>query len=296
MKSTPSKPVVAIGNFDGVHKGHAALLAAGRRIAAFENRELVALTFEPHPREYFKPGDAPFRITPESVKERRLKALGVDRVDVLDFNQIMAGLTAEQFIEMIIVGHMNASHVIVGADFHFGKNRGGNVETLRADKRFQVDGVALELLAGQPVSSTRIREALKAGDIPAANAMLGWAWEIEGIVQHGDKRGRELGYPTANIPLENTIVPAYGVYAAQAYVNNAWQPAAINIGIRPMFETKTPLLEAYILNFTGDLYSQTLRVQPVQKIRDEMKFDGLESLKAQMSQDIAQVSAILDAH
>lgn len=269
------------------------MLAAGKRIAAFENRELVALTFEPHPRSFFKPADAPFRITPEPVKERRLKALGVDRVDVLDFNDIMAGLTAEQFIEMIILGHLNASHVVVGSDFHFGKSRTGTVETLRNDKRFQVDGVALELMADAPVSSTRIREALKSGDIGVANAMLGWDWEMEGIVAHGDKRGRDLGYPTANIPLEDTIAPAYGIYAVRVNIDGAWRDGVANIGIRPMFETKAPLLEVYVFDFDGDLYGQPLRVQPVQKLRDEARFDDLEALKAQMARDVVDAKAAL---
>jgi len=293
MNNTPSKPVVAIGNFDGVHRGHAALLAAGKRIAAFENRELVVLTFEPHPRSFFKPGEAAFRITPESLKERRLKALGVDRVEILDFNAIMANLTAEQFIDMIIIGHVDASHVVVGADFHFGKGRAGNVETLRADGRFNVDGVALEILADEPVSSTRIRAALQAGDIAAANAMLGWEWEIEGTVQHGDKRGRDLGYPTANIPLNDTMAPAYGIYAVKIMIGNEWRNGVANIGIRPMFKSKDPLLEVYVFDFTGDLYDQALRVRPVQKLRDEARFDHIDALKEQMARDVEGAKAAL---
>lgn len=295
MNTSVNKPVVAIGNFDGVHRGHAALLAAGKRIAAFENRKLVVLTFEPHPRSFFKPQDPPFRITPEGVKERRLTALGVDHVDVLDFNAVMANLTPEQFIDMVIVGHADAAHVVVGADFHFGKGRAGTVETLRTDGRFNVDGVALEILADEPVSSTRIRAALQRGDIAAANAMLGWEWEMEGQVVRGDARGRELGYPTANIPLGDAMPPAYGIYAVRVLIDGVWRDAVASIGIRPMFQLKAPLLEVYVFDFDGDLYGRSLRVRPVKKLRDEARFDGIEPLKAQMNRDVADAKAALAA-
>jgi riboflavin kinase/FMN adenylyltransferase len=293
MDDTPEKTIVAIGNFDGVHKGHAALLAHARKIADAEKQPLVVLTFEPHPRTFFKPNDKSFRITPEHLKERRLKALGVDRVDVLDFNSIMANLTAEQFIDMIVVDHLNASHVVVGADFHFGKNRAGNVATLRADKRFTVDGVALEVLGDDPVSSTRIRAAIASGDIAAANTMLGWVWEIEGEVVHGDKRGGPMGYPTANIPLGETLSPSHGIYAVMVLIDGIWRAGAANIGLRPMFEVPEPLLEVFIFDFTGNLYGKSLRVRPVRKIRDEARFEGLEALKTQIADDCAKARDIL---
>lgn len=293
METSGKSPVIAIGNFDGVHRGHRALLAAGKTLAVMENRPLVAVTFEPHPRQFFKPDAAPFRITPEALKERRLTIIGVDRVDILDFNAIMAGLTAQQFIDMIIVDHLKAAHVVVGADFHFGKDRGGHVDTLQADGRFQVTPVPLHASGDAPVSSTRIREALQAGDMDAANAMLGWEWEIEGTVVHGDKRGRELGYPTANIPLGDTLCPATGIYAARVLIEDVWHPAAVNIGTRPMFRVDTPLVEAYVFDFNGDLYGQSLRVQPVRKIRDEAAFESLDALKAQMAKDCEQARNIL---
>ncbi len=289
----PDKPVVAIGNFDGVHKGHASLLAHARAIADKEGRKLVALTFEPHPRAFFRPGDAPFRITPETVKDRRLKALGCDRVEILDFNSIMAQLTAQQFIDFIIADHLNASHVVVGQDFHFGKGRGGSIETLRADGRFTVDGVSLATSGDSAISSTRVREKIAGGDIAAANALLGWEWEIEGEVLHGDKRGRELGYPTANIDMGEGIVPAMGIYAVRVLLDGQWRDAVANIGIRPMFEAETPLLEVFIFDFHGDLYGRSLRVRPVQKLRDEAKFETLDALKAQMAQDCARARDIL---
>lgn len=288
-----AKTVVAIGNFDGVHRGHAALINHARKIAEAEGLPLVALTFEPHPREFFKPDDAPFRITNEQQKERLLKSLDVTRVDVMDFNTIMANLTAQQFIDMIIVDHLNAAHVVVGSDFHFGKGRAGNVATLQADKRFTVDGITLQMSGTEPVSSTRIRNAIQAGDIKTANAMLGWDWEIEGEVAHGDKRGRELGYPTANIPLSNTICPAHGIYAVQVWVNGTWMGGAASIGLRPMFQVASPLLEVFIFDFQGDLYGKILRVRPVQKLRDEAKFGDLEALKAQMANDCAVARDIL---
>lgn len=293
MENSGSAPVVAIGNFDGVHLGHQALLAAGQNLAVMQNRPLVAVTFEPHPRSFFQSGDAPFRITPEPVKERRLYLAGADRVDVLDFNGVMAALTPAQFIDMIIVGHLNAAHVVVGSDFHFGRDRAGHVDTLQADGRFQVTALTLENAGDAPVSSTRIRQALQAGEIEAANALLGWEWEIEGEVQQGDQRGRELGYPTANIPLGDTICPAMGIYAARVLADDIWHPAAVNIGIRPMFEVKTPLVEAHILDFKGDLYGQTLRVQPVRRMRGEAKFDTIDALKAQMQADCVQAREII---
>lgn len=289
MENSNKPCVVAIGNFDGVHRGHAALLDTARRIAGEKGHPLVALTFEPHPRSYFKPDAQAFRLTPEHLKEAVLKARGVDRVKVLDFNDIMASLTAEQFIDMMLVDWLNASTVVVGADFHFGAKRGGHVDTLQKDKRFETIAVTLENSGGEAVSSTRIREALRAGDIKTANDLLGWPWEMDGEVAHGDKRGRELGYPTANIPLTDTCVPAHGIYAVDVNIGDGiWRRGAASIGLRPMFAVKTPLLEVYILDFEGDLYGRTLRVRPLVKLRDEAKFDTLDALKDQMSKDVAQ--------
>lgn len=294
MDDSNNPCVVAIGNFDGVHKGHAALLAHARAVADAHGLPLAALTFEPHPRQFFKPSDKPFRLTPEHVKERRLKACGADSVEILDFNEIMASLTPQQFIDFMLVDHLNAVHVVVGSDFHFGRNRAGTLATLQGDARFKTHAVTLALAGDAPVSSTRIRAALEAGDIQAANTMLGWDWEIEGEVAHGDKRGRELGYPTANIPLGETLCPAYGIYAVRVDVGGGiWHRGAASIGLRPMFKVKEPLLEVYILDFEGDLYGRTLRVQLVKKLRDEVKFDGLEALKTQMALDVTAVRDII---
>lgn len=294
MDTSKAKSVVAIGNFDGVHKGHEALVAKAKKLALSENLPLKILTFEPHPRQFFKAGAAPFRLTPEHLKERRLKALGADTVEVLVFNEIMAKLSAGMFVDMVVVDLVNAAHVVVGDDFHFGHNRTGTLETLKADKRFVTHALALESAGNAPVSSTRIREALQMGDIPVANALLGWEWEIEGEVVHGDKRGRTLGYPTANIFLNETLCPAHGIYAVRVDIGDGvWRSAAASIGMRPMFEVKAPLLEVFLIGFEGDLYGRTLRVRPVQKIRDEAKFEGIEALKAVMAQDVAQTIKIL---
>lgn len=294
MDDSKPKSIVAIGNFDGVHKGHAALLAHAKNMAVAENLPLKILTFEPHPRQFFKPDVAPFRLTPEHVKERKLKELGADSVEVLVFNAIMAKLTAAQFIDMVIVDLVNAAHVVVGDDFHFGHNRAGTLETLKADKRFITHAVTLDKSDGAPVSSTRIREALLKGDVASANTLLGWPWEIEGEVVHGDKRGRTLGYPTANIPLNETLCPSHGIYAVRVDIGDGvWRPAAASIGLRPMFAVQSPLLEVFLLDFSADLYGRTLCVRLVQKIRDEAKFVDLEALKDAMAKDVMATRNIL---
>lgn len=294
MDTSKAQSVVAIGNFDGVHKGHEALVAFAKNLALSANLPLKILTFEPHPRQFFKPDAAPFRLTPEHVKERRLKDLGADSVEVLVFNDIMAKLTAAMFVDMVLVDLMSAAHVVVGCDFHFGHNRQGTIETLKSDARFHTHALELEEAEAAPVSSTRVREALQNGDIEAANALLGWEWEIEGEVVHGDKRGRELGYPTANIPLNETLCPSHGIYAVRVNIGDGlWRGGAASIGLRPMFAVSAPLLEVFLLDFDGDLYGRTLRVRPVRKLRDEAKFASLADLKAAMAQDIAQTRKIL---
>ncbi len=294
MNASKKQVVVAIGNFDGVHKGHAALLAHARKISDEIGARLVAVTFEPHPRQFFKPDGMPFRLTPEDVKIRRLKACGVDDVEVLDFNRIMANLSAAQFIDFIVADHLEAAHVVVGADFHFGHNRAGHVDTLEADGRFKVDAISLQNSGDTPVSSTRVREALQKGDIETANALLGWEWEMEGEVVHGDKRGRELGYPTANIPLGETLCPAHGIYAVRVDTGDGlWRMGAASIGLRPMFAVKAPLLEVFLLDYEADLYGRTLRVRPIKKLRDEAKFETLDALKAQMEKDVDLVRSLI---
>ena len=287
--------VMAIGNFDGVHRGHQALLARAREIAAAADRPVCVMTFEPHPRRLFRPDDPPFRITPPAVKARRLAACGVDTLIALPFDWPFASQSADDFIAHVLRAGPNPSHIVVGSDFAFGQLRAGTPDTLRA-AGFTV--TVLDKIADEgddAYSSSRVRQALCEGRIDDANQLLGWDWEIEGTVVKGDQRGRTIGYPTANVPLGDTLHPAYGVYATWVMIDgeDEWRPAATNIGIRPMFELKVGQVEAYIMDFSGDLYGKTLRIKPVQRLRGEAKFDSLEALITQIDKDCAQARTLL---
>jgi riboflavin kinase/FMN adenylyltransferase len=290
--------VIAIGNFDGIHKGHQYLLFEAKKIAQAKNMPLVVLSFEPHPRRFFAPETESFRIAPEDIKREKLLASSVDHVVFWPFNQTLANMKAEDFVQEILLEKLKAAHIVVGEGFHFGYRRQGNAAVIR-EKGINVTEVEpLQDSTGAIISSTRVREALKAANISGANKLLGWEWEIRGEVVHGDKRGRELGYPTANIWLETTICPSYGVYAVQAArpsAPNDWIAGAANIGIRPMFETRMPLLEVFLFNFKDDLYGETLSVRPIQKIRDEAKFDSLDELIKQMEKDCIKAKEIIAA-
>lgn len=279
--------VVAIGNFDAVHRGHHALLEIARKKAFDQGRPFAVLTFEPHPRRLFRPDDPPFRVTPLPVKLYRFEKSKVEIVYLLAFTWDLAHLCAEDFILHVLKAKIGASDLIVGSDFHFGSNRSGSIKTLQ-DAGFHCTIIDQIKDAQCGVySATRIRGLIQSGHIDEANSLLGWEWEIRGPVQGGDKRGRELGYPTANVPLGETIHPAYGVYAGLVQIEgeSSWRPAAVNIGIRPMFAVPTALVEAHILDFSGDLYGKTLRIRPVAKLRDEARFDTLEALKARIGAD-----------
>ena len=287
--------IVVIGNFDGVHKGHQALFDAALARAREIEKPFAVLTFEPHPKRFFMPDTKPFRITPRLVKQRQLDARGADYVFEMTFNSALAQMRPQSFIDEVLIDRLNVAEIFVGHDFRFGHKREGSAETLQNSP---VPTTVIEQVGDEGDSvyaSSRVRELLEAGDIEAANTILGWDWEIESVVTHGDKRGRELGYPTANLQLGETIHPAYGVYAGRVCIDDesSWRPAALNIGVRPMFQVETGLVEAYLLNFDGDLYERTLRVQPVAKIRDEQNFDDLDALKARMAEDCRQAEAIL---
>jgi len=295
IPETAQRAVVAIGNFDAIHRGHHALLEIARKRALDLGRPFGVLTFEPHPRRLFRPDDPPFRITPLSVKLQRLEACKVDCTYVLNFDWDIAKLTATDFMQKILRDKLQTSDLVVGADFHFGQNRSGSIPTLQEnDFHCTIIGPVKDAQSAI-YSATRIRGLIQAGHIDEANALLGWDWEIQGIVQKGDQRGRELGYPTANVALGETIHPAYGIYATRVKIpgEKDWRMAATNIGIRPMFATPTALVESYILDFNGDLYDQTLRIRPVKKLRDEMKFESLDALKAQMAKDCEETFKIL---
>jgi riboflavin kinase/FMN adenylyltransferase len=290
--------VVALGNFDGVHRGHQALIADAGRAAKPLAAPVVALTFEPHPRGFFVPDTGPFRLTLPPAKLRLLAHYGVQAVLAQRFDAPFAALSADAFIDDVLLKGLGARHVVCGYDFTFGARRGGNVEFLRQAGALRGIGVTVlepVMREGEIYSSTRIREALRAGWITEAAELLGHAWEIEGTVELGDQRGRTIGFPTANVALGEHIRPRFGVYAVRALVDGKWRDAVANLGRRPTFGKLQENFEVHLFDFTGDLYGQTLRVALVDFIRPEMKFAGLDALKAQIAADGQAARAILAA-
>ncbi|MEM7722969.1 MAG: bifunctional riboflavin kinase/FAD synthetase [Pseudomonadota bacterium] len=285
----------AIGNFDGVHLGHQHVIDLARRDAP-----LGIVTFEPHPRDFFAPDAPPFRLMNAEARAHRLEKLGVDMLAELPFDAGLSGLTAEAFARDVLAEGLGLSHVVVGADFCFGKGRAGTADMLKDfGTRYGFDVTIAEILkdAENAVSSTAIRAALSDGDPRAAARMLGHWHRIEGPVLHGEKRGRQLGYPTANMELNGLHVPKLGVYAVLVDVlsgpcKGSYKGVA-NLGIRPMFERAQPNLETFLFDFKGDLYGQTLSVGLVDFLRPEEKFDGLDDLIVQMDTDSAAAKAAL---
>lgn len=291
-------PVVAIGNFDGVHLGHRRVIERALAMAAERGRPSAVLTFDPHPRDFFQPGGARFRLTPPDAQAGIIESLGVAALITLSFNEALASLSAEAFLNDVLVKRLGVAGVAAGADFHYGKGRGGSPATLReggVKLGFAVEIVEqLEGAAG-PISSTRIRQALAAGDIAAANAMLGYEWFARGAVIHGQKLGRTLGFPTANIALEPGCALRHGVYAVRARLEGRVIGGVASFGRRPTFDNGAPLLEIFLFDFSGDLYGKTLDVAFVAFLREEMKFGGVEPLVAQMEKDSAEARRILAA-
>lgn len=287
--------VVVIGNFDGVHKGHQRLLQTASDIAQDLGKKLAVLTFEPHPRELFRPDEPPCRITPLQLKAERLELSGVDILFSIPFNWEVASMSAQDFIDSILKQALDAAHIVVGYDFHFGQMRKGTSQTL-LDAGLPVTTVSeIKLEDRQELSSSKIRHLLRHGDILEANRLLGWNWEIQGKIIHGDKRGRLLGFPTANMSLGNAVHPAYGVYAAKVRINEEkeWKNAAVNIGIKPMFEIKNAQIETYVFDFNSNIYEQNMRVRPIRHIRGEAKFSSVEELVMQMEKDCIEIKKIL---
>lgn len=293
--------VVALGNFDGVHLGHQVVIRQAAEIAHSTNAPLAILTFEPHPRSFFRPQDPPFRLTPFRIKTRHLQALGVDILFELTFDADMVARTAEAFVTEILVEGFRIAHVVVGYDFCFGKGRAGNAALLTqfgGRHGFGVTSVAAAKAGDGPAySSTLVREQLQAGDPKSATATLGRPWEIEGRVEHGDARGRLLGFPTANIALGDYLEPKLGVYAVMATDDSAesprWISGVANLGRRPTVGGTRVQLEVHLFDFAADLYGKHLRVALMDFIRPEMKFNGLDALKAQIAADSLEARRML---
>jgi riboflavin kinase / FMN adenylyltransferase len=294
---------VAIGVFDGVHLGHQHVLAEARRLAA-ERRALSAVvTFDRHPAAVVRPESAPKLLTDLDQRIELLAALGMDLTYVVSFDEARSKESAEDFIDTVLVSCLAAKAVVVGADFHFGHQRRGNVALLREAGRtagFEVDGI--ELLASkeegvEAISSTAIRAALACGDLASANRMLGRFHEVRGVVAEGDRRGRELGYPTANVAAPADIcLPADGIYAGwHVRPDGTTHPTAINLGRRPTFyaDAETSLLETHLLDFEGDLYGEPARVRFVARLRDEVRFDSIDDLVRQMAADVDEARVVL---
>ena len=294
--------VVALGNFDGVHRGHQALIAEARLVATAVRRPLAVAVFEPYPREFFRPNDEPFRLTPFPEKAKLLAELGADYTMVLPFEAVLAGMAAQDFVLGVLKDSLAASHVVAGREFRFGKGRGGDASMLAYMGEMENFGVTIfeSVPAGglAKISSSDIRAALKEGRPEEGARLLGRWWSIEGEVVRGDARGRTLGYPTANIRLDARILrPAFGVYAVRARIadETVSHGAAANFGVRPMFEIAAPQLEVHLLDFSEDLYGKRLTVEFVAYLRPEEKFASLDALKAQMDDDCAHARRFLAA-
>ncbi|TDE36641.1 bifunctional riboflavin kinase/FAD synthetase [Antarcticimicrobium sediminis] len=289
----------AIGNFDGVHIGHQSVIQLAR--AAAPQAPLGIITFEPHPREYFAPQSPPFRLMRRGARAHRLEKLGVEKLYELNFNAALAGLTPEDFARTVLAEGLGVAHVVVGADFCFGKGRAGTADDLVRFGQQMGFGVTVAPLLEQSdntISSTAIRTALSEGRPREAAAMLGHWHRIEGVVIGGEQRGRDLGFPTANMSIEGLHPPAFGVYAVLVDVldgphKGSYQGAA-SLGVRPMFGGEVPNIETYIFDFSGDLYGATLSVGLVEYLRPEMQFESLDALIAQMDGDCARSRDILD--
>lgn len=289
--------IVALGNFDGFHLGHQAVVGRAVDRARAEGRPAIVATFDPHPKRHFRPDAPPFRLTTLDQRERLFAAAGADAMLVFGFDQALADLTAGAFVEERLLDRFGTAGVVTGEDFTFGKARSGDVAALRAmgeARGFSVDTVAPVRDAAGVVSSTRIRDALVRGDPREAARLLTRPFAIEGMVQHGDKLGRTIGYPTANLDMGKYLRPAYGIYAVRGRLDDGRVLAgAANLGIRPQFEPPKELLEPYFFDFSGDLYGQRLEVELIEFLRPEAKFDSLEALTAQMEADCARAAAIL---
>ena len=292
---------IAVGNFDGVHRGHQAVIGEAGRIAKTAGVPWAVMTFEPHPRRVFAPKTPPFRLTPMRTKAREIAALGVDYLIVPRFDLAFSRMEADEFVRNIIVEGLRAKHVVCGYDFVFGHGRRGDSELLLRSGR--TDGFGFSCVQqvrdgeGEGFSATRARGCLRNGDPSGATHVLGRPFEIEGHVIVGDKRGRTIGYPTVNLPLGGYLRPANGVYAVRVGLadgdHTVWHGGVANLGLRPTFEKEDIILEAHLFDFSRDLYGKRVRVALIDFLRPEKKFDGIAELKAQIAEDSENARRIL---
>jgi riboflavin kinase / FMN adenylyltransferase len=294
------RAVLAIGNFDGAHLGHRAVIERTKRLATELRAPCAVLTFEPHPADFFAGRPVVFRLTPQAVKARALEALGLDGAVILTFDAGLAALSAEEFVRDVLVGRLGVAAVVIGWDFHFGKGRSGSPAFLKdagARYGFTVDIIGkIEAPEGgrsEAISSTAIRRDLETGDVKAAARLLGRDYAVIGTVIPGQKLGRTLGVPTANIALEPSNRLAHGVYAVQVFIDGARYDGVASFGTRPTVDDGAPLLETFLFDFDGDLYGRSIEVAFVKRIRGEEKFDSLAALVAEMERDKAKARAIL---
>ncbi|ROT96968.1 bifunctional riboflavin kinase/FAD synthetase [Altererythrobacter sp. FM1] len=290
--------VIALGNFDGFHQGHQAVAGEAIRWARETGRPSIVATFDPHPVRLFKPDVAPFRLTTLEQRQERYLAAGATAMLVFHFDAELAGTSAEDFVHVLLAERLGVAGVVTGEDFTFGKGRAGNRQMLAdlgAQCGIEARAVPPVMDSGEPVSSSRIRAALQAGEPETAARLLTRPFAIRGVVTHGDKRGREIGYPTANLTIENYLRPRFGIYAVTGTVLATGQElkGAANIGVRPTFDPPKELLEPYFFDFSGDLYGQEIEVAFHHFLRPEAKFASLDDLVAQMERDCDRARELL---
>lgn len=290
--------ILALGNFDGFHRGHQAVVGEAIRRAREQGRPAIVATFDPHPVRFFDPQAEPFRLTTLDQRAELFAAAGADAMLVIGFDADVAGMSAQSWVEDGLHGHLGAAGVVTGEDFTFGKGRSGNPQVLRElGAPLGLDAVTVGPVHDDtgPISSSRIRAALKAGDCATATALLTRPFAIRGVVQHGDKIGRTIGFPTANLPLDNYLRPRFGIYAVTGHLigQGAVLKGAANIGVRPHFDPPKELLEPHFFDFSGDLYGQEVEVAFHHFIRPEAKFASLDELVAQIGQDCDRARELL---
>jgi len=288
--------VVAIGNFDGVHRGHRAVIAAALQRARALGRPAAALTFDPHPRTFFRPDLPVFRLSTGPDKMRLLAATGLDGAVILRFDAALAATSAQDFIAKILVGRLGIAGAAIGFDFHFGKDRQGSPAYLAeqgAELGFAVDIVPPLQDEGRPVSSGAVREALAAGRVVEAGELIGAPWFVSGEVIHGEKRGRDLGFPTANVRLDASCGLKHGIYAVRAAIDGRLVDGVASFGRRPTFDNGAPLLEVFLFDFSGDLYGKAIDVAFIGWIRGEEKFASIDALKQAMDMDVVHAKDAL---